>query len=212
MARIIETTVYKYEELSPEAQEKARDWWREGGLYYDWWQFTKEEFESDLAALGFENVTSQFSGFWSQGDGACFDFKGLDLVKLATAPTSTLGHTMEGIVEEFRAEHKQTLRHVVRARGVFTIASYKNSYATHYCHARTRGISLELDDFCSNTPHRLHAAADKFEAALDALCKKLADHFYRVLESEYEYLNEDAQVSEAIIANEYEFLEDGSRA
>ena len=39
---------YKFEELSPKAKEKARDWFREGALDYDWWDSTYE----DAASIG----------------------------------------------------------------------------------------------------------------------------------------------------------------
>ena len=39
---------------------------------YDWFDTTKSDFHTDLETLGFYNIDSQFSGFWSQGDGASF--------------------------------------------------------------------------------------------------------------------------------------------
>lgn len=35
--KTIKTTVYTFDELSEEAKENARDWYREGALNYDWW-------------------------------------------------------------------------------------------------------------------------------------------------------------------------------
>ena len=35
--RIVKVNVYKFSELSEQAKEKARNWWREGGLNYEWW-------------------------------------------------------------------------------------------------------------------------------------------------------------------------------
>lgn len=49
----------------------------------------------------------------------------------------------------------------------------------------------------------------------DDLRECLADFsrwIYRNLEKEYDYQNSDEAVEEAIIANEYEFTEDGERA
>ncbi len=34
--RTIETVVYKYDELSDSAKQKAREWYLEGGICYDW--------------------------------------------------------------------------------------------------------------------------------------------------------------------------------
>jgi hypothetical protein len=38
--KTIETTVYQFKELSDEAKEKAREWYRDGALDYEWWDFT----------------------------------------------------------------------------------------------------------------------------------------------------------------------------
>ena len=45
MPEIIETTVYQIGELSDEAREKAREWYRQGGFDYDWWEFVYDDFE-----------------------------------------------------------------------------------------------------------------------------------------------------------------------
>src|SRR5688572_21955863 len=37
------TTVYKFDELSDKAKDKARDWWRQGGLDYEWWEFIYDD-------------------------------------------------------------------------------------------------------------------------------------------------------------------------
>ena len=37
MSCTIETTVYKYDELSDEAKWEAREWFMRGYLDYDWW-------------------------------------------------------------------------------------------------------------------------------------------------------------------------------
>ena len=35
--KTVKVNVYKFSELSEQAKEKARNWWREGGLNYEWW-------------------------------------------------------------------------------------------------------------------------------------------------------------------------------
>lgn len=51
--RTIETILYQYDELSPAAQEKARDWYLEGAFNYDWWNSIYE----DAANIGLK-ITS----------------------------------------------------------------------------------------------------------------------------------------------------------
>ena len=46
--RVKETQVYQFDELSEHAKEKARDWYRQGALDYEWWDFTYD----DAATIG----------------------------------------------------------------------------------------------------------------------------------------------------------------
>ncbi len=38
--------IYKFDELSEEAKEKAREWWRNGALDDEWWKFVYEDAEN----------------------------------------------------------------------------------------------------------------------------------------------------------------------
>ena len=44
-------------------------------VYEEWYEHTIENFKGELESLGFGEVQINFSGFWSQGDGACFHGK-----------------------------------------------------------------------------------------------------------------------------------------
>ena len=88
MPEIIETTVYRLDELSDAAKDKARAWYREGGFDYDWYDAVYEDFQRVADILGLRLKTRAtrlyggrtrpqtciwFRGFWNQGDGACFE-------------------------------------------------------------------------------------------------------------------------------------------
>jgi hypothetical protein len=53
-----------------EILEKHRNWNVE---HFDWWDEVYGVFKSDMAEIGIEVDKMYFSGFWSQGDGACFE-------------------------------------------------------------------------------------------------------------------------------------------
>ena len=84
---IVETPVYDFTELSAAAKDKARAWFRET-IHDDWWDSVYDDFERICPILGVTLATTpvrlmgggtrqkpciSFSGFWSQGDGACFE-------------------------------------------------------------------------------------------------------------------------------------------
>lgn len=88
MPEIIETTVYRLDELDGSARDKARDWYRQKGFDYDWYDAVYEDFTRICEIIGIELKTRPvrlwgggtrqapciwFSGFWSQGDGASFE-------------------------------------------------------------------------------------------------------------------------------------------
>ena len=41
--RVIETQVYQFDELNEQAKEKARDWYRQRALDYDWWEYIYDD-------------------------------------------------------------------------------------------------------------------------------------------------------------------------
>ena len=73
MPRIMQTEVFKFSELDDRAKERARDWYRNGALDYEWWDCTFDDAKQCLALAGFDVDKIYFSGFSSQGDGACFN-------------------------------------------------------------------------------------------------------------------------------------------
>jgi hypothetical protein len=88
MSEVIKVTVVPYPELSDEAKAVARDWYRETGLDYTWHEFVYADFEAICGLMGVSLIHASirlmgggtrtepkiyFSGFWSQGDGACFE-------------------------------------------------------------------------------------------------------------------------------------------
>ena len=44
--RVEETTVYQFDELNEKAKEHARDWYRQGALDYDWWDYIYDDAET----------------------------------------------------------------------------------------------------------------------------------------------------------------------
>lgn len=53
--------VFQFDELSEDAKEKARDWYRNGGLDYEWWDMDFEDFREELLEIGVETDTFWFA-------------------------------------------------------------------------------------------------------------------------------------------------------
>jgi len=186
--RTIRTKVYLFDELSKEAQETALDKMRGINTYdYNWHDFILEGFQEQLKEVGFYDAKIQFSGFWSQGDGLCFDAK-IDASKFAE--TTNEKRVVNLIENNYISE--------------FTIE--KTSFANHYSHEKTRYTDYDATDY-NNINKVLENLCDKIEEKRLELCKD----FYNILEKSYCHLQSDEVVKETILANEYEFTKDGKQ-
>ena len=212
MPEVIETTVYRLAELSDEAKDKARAWYREGGFDYDWYDAVYEDFQQIAEILGIDFKTRTvglmgggsrqeppifFSGFWSQGDGACFEGyysyrKNASASIRAYAPQDA---TLHGIADALQSVQRRNF-YQLRAE-----ATHRGRYHHEYCMV----ISVARD-----SPIWQDMTADAEDVITEAL-RDLARWLYRQLECEYEYLTSDEAVDDAITANEYTFTEDGRR-
>ncbi|MBY6239588.1 antitoxin of toxin-antitoxin stability system [Methylosinus sp. Sm6] len=212
MPEIVKTTVYRLDELSDAAKEKARAWYREGAFDHDWFEFIYEDFERVSEILGLRLKTRSvrlhgggtrqkpciwFRGFWSQGDGACFEtfysYRKTTRRRIREyAPQDAELHRIADALQAIQRRNFYQLSAEARHRG-------------HYCHEYCMAISVERD-----SPTYQDMTADAEEVVIEAL-RDLARWLYRHLEREYEHQTSDEAVDEAIIANEYTFTETGRR-
>lgn len=217
--RTIETTVYKYEELSDEAKEKARDWWRQcenesGDTSFA--EFVIEGANQVAILMGIDlcqtrvnlmgggyryKPTIYYSGFYSQGNGACYvgeyRFSENTHAKVVNyAPNDTDLHAIAATLDEVQARY-----------GNSVYASTK--HYGHYYHSGCMQVEVDSDHYDYDY-EKIELTEDDEEKVIQAL-RKFADWIYSQLENEYEYMMSDEQVSEAIICNEYEFTIYGER-
>jgi hypothetical protein len=207
--RTIETVVYQYDELSPEAQEKARDW------------FLKDfEFEADfvledaarvaaLLGIAFDTHTVDlygggmrqepdiyWSGFSTYGDGACFEghyayAPGSVKAVKAYAPLDKELHSIAQQLQDVQKRHSYRLTAQILHRG-------------HYYHSGCMDVVVE--------DSREIEVSDTAEEEITEALRAFADWIYSQLQAEYHYQVSPDNVEEAIRANEYEFTVDGKSA
>jgi hypothetical protein len=190
--------LYAFDELSDKAKARARQWWREGGFDYEWWDSTEDDARQIAALMGLEIDELMFRGFWSQGDGASFTgrysyAKGSVKAVKDYAPQDTRLHK---IAESLQAIQRKNLYGLSA-----NVTRGHNS--NFYRHENTMYIQVETraGDW----------ANDEAQEAVSEALKDFARWYYRQLEKEYDYLNSDEAVDESIRANEYTFTETGKR-
>ncbi|WP_290686712.1 MULTISPECIES: antitoxin of toxin-antitoxin stability system [unclassified Haematobacter] len=212
MPAIIETTVYRLDELPEAAKDSARAWYRAGALDDDWHDAVYEDFQRVAEILGIRLRTRAvrlmgggtrhepciwFTGFWSQGDGAAwegwYEFrKGAVADIRAHAPQNGDLHRIADSLLAVQRRNFYQLQAGVRHCG-------------RYYHAFTMEIDVTRD-----SPTAQEATEDAETIVTEAL-RDLARWLYRQLERECEYLSFDAALDEAIVLNGYTFTVEGWR-
>lgn len=210
MPETIEIQVYAFDELESEAKDRARAWFREGALDDDWHASVYEDFGRICDLLGVELTTSSvrlmgggrkqkpniwFSGFWSQGDGACFEGtysyrKGAAQAIRTYAPMDTELHRIADALQAVQRRHFYRL---------FASAVHRG----RYYHAYAMSIDVRRNGSLS------HDVAPDAEEAISEGLRDLARWLYRQLEADYEAMTSEPAIDDRIRANGYTFTEDG---
>jgi hypothetical protein len=217
-----EITIYKWEELSQSAQQKARDWYIEG-MDYNWWDSVYEMAIEDGKEKGFYIDKIYFSGFYSQGDGAswigqvdvrqwleenCEDSIGL---------SAWCALIQEDVVDKF---------------------SKVVANNSHYCHESTmqfgdvedhtdefvddwqmelpsifKGMEVQhLFDIIDTDPNCTLKSTEGITQAITESGRDYAKDIYARLREEYEYLCSEEMMLDHFNCNDYHFTEEGALA
>ena len=191
MPRIHETILYKFDELSTESKEKAVTSFQEDEDYlaYEWHEYTISDFKTILELIGYYDIACYLSGFWSQGDGACFSAKFsrnkrcLEKVKKYCPKEEKILDIVKQIQSEIPPREEYEIKHS---------GLYSHEYCTNVYYLGDNNKAEQLD-----------------ERFLE-LSRHLMRILYKKLNDEYDYLNSSESIVEYIKANDYEFTEDGT--
>lgn len=191
--------LYTFEELSEAAKENARDWYREG-LYMDNFEFecVTDDAKEIAALMGIDIDNIYWSGFASQGDGACFE--GTYAYKKGSVKA----------VKEY-APLDEELHRIVKALAAVQKKSFYKLEATvkqsgRYYHAYSTDVEVYHNE------DRYHRDIGEAEDEIKEALRDFMDWIYKQLDSQNDYINSNEYIDENIIANEYEFTQDGRRA
>ena len=175
--------------------EKYRDINTDDGWYY---KDTFNEWVRKLEELGISGADIHFSGFWSQGDGACF--------------TGTVD------LPKFVAAHGLEYPYISMTPGEGLRAVCELSHSGNYYHDNSISYSLEIEE-----PYCIHDATmetdlkwqvlratyehdalrfDDLEVEIKDICRGYMKEIYRELEQEYDHQTSDEVVWETLVAND----------
>ena len=182
-------------------KDELIDKYRDINTHHEWWECTYDCFKADMEAIGISVDNMYFSGFWSQGDGACFEGSvtdwGLFLKSLGYDSPILIQHAMDHW-------------------------SFSVSHSGHYYHENCTSFLGELpmpddydtEEFIDNfSPYTEEFRAQAWGAVISGFTANFEQEFtdafkdhmrqlYRDLEKEYDYLTSDEAVWDSLEANE----------
>ena len=193
--RTIETTLFKFSELSDEAKnaaiERCRDWNTDDSF---WYESVIDDSKAAAKILGIDADNIYFSGFWNQGDGAQF-----------TGNYSYKKNAHKAIRKEWPQD--ETLHEIadklldVQKRHFYGLSAEVSSYDRYSHEYATRINVFDRDEF---------TVSDETKEEVSDALRDFMRWIYRRLEQEYELLTSDEAIADSLEANEVEFTENGN--
>jgi hypothetical protein len=193
----------KYHELSDEAKGKAVEWMQESNIEHYDDSCVIDDWKALLSKLGFIDVNIWWSGFWSQGDGACFtgmwNAHWLDMLDSAADYTSA-------------DRAKEIMAYPTEIRGLFKLLDpvdddWMNDYDSPIvtkCTLTHRGSYYHensiLFDFDNGPP-----TPDDAMREFSEWCQDLMRMIYKDLEADYEWATGVECAVEHIEMNDYDY-------
>lgn len=205
--------LYSIDELDEKAKQRAIDDWTNHGEFFA--DFVIEDCTERLHALGFEDVKIYYSGFYSQGDGACF--------------VGTLDN--DGLLKYLTAQKLDTkYKHITKAinDGVIYV-NIKIKHEGRYTHEYSTNTYdyTEMQDNTAIADYDTELSREWYEFMAHFDCRVYGDtqqayrvgcfvvdtnkQIYKDLQDEYEYQTSDASVIERLRDDGEVFMSNGER-
>jgi len=201
--KTVQIQLFQFSELNDKAKQHALKWYREVSQHDTFWhECVIDEAKEFGALMGLEIDQIHFTGFWSQGDGACFvgTWRARDVTRanidalIANAP---LDKTLHAIAEQF-----------LKLATDYPFSHFTTTHCDRYCHENSVDYDFEVseDDVAISD-----AKFQAFEKDMKEASRAFMRWIYTQLESDYKHEFSDENMAENIEANEYIFLTDGTR-
>lgn len=227
-----------FDQLGPGAKQTAREWFLKDYPHDDWHEFVFEDATKIAAMLGITIDTHRvtlhggrvrydpsiwFSGFWSQGDGACFDGSWSAVDDPLRALGGLLDHAL--VDERLHEIALDLLLLAERCNGLMPDTAVRISSSSRLHHWAGASFSIDMP-----TPEHVDEGSEMQVAIFNALCvayhltfeefsrditaalRAFMAWIYEQLREEYKDLTSDEIVDETLRENDYEFDENGRPA
>ncbi len=184
-----------FEQLTPDEQAQVIQNYYDINVDYDWWNLD-EDFDNIAKILGIDDFEMMFSGFHSQGDGACFTGNysyAKNMVKNMKeyAPLDKeLNRIAQGLFE-------------IQAKNFFLVTA-KITHNFRYYHSNSCDFDVykQVNSRCYGSENEVDN--ETYEAVKELL-RDFMEWIYKNLNNQYDYLTSEDAIKKTLILNEYTF-------
>ena len=180
MSKEIKVTVYNINELEDSIKTKVLDKYRYNSVDVDWYHPVYDDFFAELERYGIE-ADIEFTGFYSQGDGASFI--------TTTCDTDLLIRTL------FEEGHDIPENALLDSKNLSVRIDRMNS---RYSHEETMYVDIHDEDMTLSD-----LESETLNDIIGEWAKEKARDLYRKLESYYEDITSDKEVIEYLADSEF---------
>jgi hypothetical protein len=154
----------------------------------DWYEYLIDEWKEKLEDLGYMEPEISFSGFWSQGDGASFTCRWIDLAKWIKA---------HGLYNEFRKAY-------VAITNGDKVEVEAKVYRTEHRYFHHNSVSVDFNFYYhANLTVETEHQFEELEETISEEVKDLSREVYDDLQELYDYLTSDENVRESLENNDF---------
>lgn len=195
-------------ELDEDIQESICNKFREDNPEYpeyEWYEPVYEGFKEDMKQVGFGVDQIYFSGFWSQGDGACFEGNITDIDKF-------FDHFVKPHLSDYlkcRMMYQPDIESTIT-----DCFSCCTEHCGHYYHSNCMEVTIDAETVWEKddgSEEKLFSLDDwrNMEEGITAALREYADNLFSSLRKDYEYLVSDEGIIEMLDANDHYFYSNG---
>ncbi|MGP2570235.1 hypothetical protein ACT4R9_05030 [Ornithobacterium rhinotracheale] len=206
----ITISIYKYEELETEVQEKVlREYRHKEVNTTSWWQDTYFDFMKICSKLEIDINPFEifFSGFYSQGDGSSFACNILDISNFiqAVREEKWKDYAPNQAFDFDRLDMDKRVLELIK-RGYIDL-SFKtyNKHRYYYLHFDWEYTFRNNDKEYPHIAYQIEKLLKWIESVLD----DLNQYLYKELQKEYERLTADEYIIQMFAEEDYQFTDKG---
>lgn len=198
----MELTATELKERDPKRFEKEYWDWVSYSCDHDWWDCIEENFKADMAVLGCDVGSIEFSLSYSQGDGAAFNGS-VDMAQF-------LEH--QGLKEKYLAlwyDFRECDTHARVSTGRNSNYVRVNLDDYYLSTSTPQGVFSLLDQEAWDLLVCTQYDAEDWEKLVQEWAREKCDELYRQLQDEHEYLTSEEEFIASCEANDITFEVEG---